>query len=113
MSGVDEIFTVTYQSPAGWKARNTTSLPGTELPVDVVSQPLTIGIFNTTEGFHPDSGRPWGWTAYSLVIGGRENPEDLTPDEREYVARMLEYAAAEMRSGSAFGPDSLRAAEKK
>lgn len=107
MTEGDRTINVTYQAPADWTARRrVTKLIGDELPAEVTAQPLTIGVWNTTEGLNAE-GRPVGWVAYSLNIGGREDPEDLSQDEREYVARMLEHAALDFRSGHALRPESF------
>ena len=103
----NEEIQVTYQAPAGWlESRRVTRMKGDPLPAEVTAQPVVIGIWNTTEGF-TDEGRPWGYVSYSLTIDGRENPSDLTQDEREYIGRVLEHAVSDFRDGRAMGAGSL------
>lgn len=99
-----EQIVVKYEKPANWTPRQT-SLAGEELPAEVTAQPVTIGVYASTEGTN-EAGRPYGYVAYSVAIAGRADPE-LTADEREYVARLLDHAAADFRSGRALGPDTL------
>jgi hypothetical protein len=105
---VEEKITVTFDKPAGWFATQQTS-PGSlgteSLPVEVTKQPVVVSAWSTTEEINAASGRPRGFYAIGLRLGERENPADLTADEREYVAMVLEFTARKFREGNPFATE--------
>ena len=94
--GEEKRFSVTFEKAAEW-VHAQHEFPGSlgteHLPIEVTTQPVTIGVYSTTEEINTESGRPRGWFSLSLNIAGRLNPTDLTDDECEYVAALLRTAA--------------------
>lgn len=69
---------------------------GTEnLPTDVVKTPFTLAIWSATDKKHPRK----GVVAVGLLFGSRDNPADLTVDEREYILACLRYAIDGISAG--------------
>jgi hypothetical protein len=103
-----EKITVTYDRPAGWFATQQAS-PGSlgteHLPAEVTRQPVAVSAWSTTEEINAASGRPHGFYSIGLRIGERQNPVDLTADEREYVAMVLEFTARKFREGNPFATE--------
>jgi hypothetical protein len=96
-------FSVEFEAPAAWvqdKKAHPESLGTEHLPLEVTRQPVTAAVWSTTEEINAESGRPRGWFAISLNIAGRENPDELSADEREYVACLFEEGARRIRKGS-------------
>lgn len=104
---MSEDVTVRFKAPAGWaesKRLQATHLGTGDLPPEVTSQEVVIACWLNTERIN-ERGRPEGWYSYSLKFGDRENPNDLSDDERAYVVAILERAASDFRQGYNFDPD--------
>lgn len=67
------------------------------LPDHVVTQDLAIGIWAVGSPENPNPRAALQF--FSIRIGKRENPKppDISPDEVEYVAKVIEHAASLVR----------------